>query len=209
MGTDTRETFFTLGTENRIDNFDDFDEWRSAVANAEDVDAAEAGRYAERVDAVANRENIDDIESILAPSTDSVAGESGEAASAVQYADNGADVEIEPGNRDYYDMAVTEDGQTAYVEVKTRASGDVNERYISDRISDMNNKYDSALDDSGLDVEENTRVLEIRTRAETDELSSIQEEAESAVAIRSREGDVEIDEIRLVAENGDTVTIEL
>jgi hypothetical protein len=51
-------------------------------------------------------------------------------------------------------------------------------------------------------------VLEIRTRSEADDLSSIRQEARTALDIKSREGDVELDEIRLVARNGDTVTVE-
>jgi len=140
MNTQNRETFFSLGTRDRFGEFDDFDTWRTAVANAEDVDAAKASRYAARVDRAADRDNIEDVDKILddtIPSTDDVAGESGEAASAIRYADDGADVTIEPGSSDidYYDMAITRGEQTEYVEVKTRASGDVTERYISERIT--------------------------------------------------------------------------
>jgi len=213
MDPDAQKTFFDLGRNDRIDGFDDYDEWRSAVANAEDVDAAEAGRYAQRIDRAAKRDNIADVDEILddtTPSTDAVTGESGEAASAVRYADEGSkiEVEMEPGNNNYYDMSVTGNGRSEYVEVKTRANGDVNERYISEKIGDMNSKHNDALDDDGLNVEENSQVLEIRTRSESDELSSIRDDAKRALKIKDREGDVHVDEIRLVADNGDVVTIE-
>lgn len=48
-------------------------------------------------------------------------------------------------------------------------------------------------------------MLEIRTRAESDELSSAQSAAETVLDDRI---EAQVDEIRLVAENGDTVTIE-
>ena len=120
MDSDTQETFFNLGQNDRINGFDDFDKWRSAVANAEDADTTEAGRYAKRIDQAADYENIDNLEDILddtTPRTDAVAGESGEAASAIRYADDGADVEIESGRNDDYDMSVKQGGQTEYVEV--------------------------------------------------------------------------------------------
>jgi len=208
METDTQETFFTLGTDNRIDNFDDFDEWRSAVANAEDVDGAEAGRYAERVDSAATRDNIDDVHEILDETTQrtgAVAGESGEAASAIRYADDGAEVEMEPGQTDAYDMSVEAGGTTEYVEVKTRADNDVDYNYINTQISEMDKKHNNALDDPELDVSENAQVLEIRTRAPSDELSSAQTASEDVLDDRV---DAQVDEIRLVAENGDTVTVE-
>ncbi|WP_188854277.1 hypothetical protein, partial [Haloarcula argentinensis] len=133
MDSNVQKTFFDLGRDNRIDGFDDFDQWRSAIANAENVDAAEAGQYTKRVDRTAGREDIEDVGEILddtVPETDAVTGESGEAASAVRYADDGAEVEMEPGQNDDYDMAVTEGEETEYVEVKTRAEDDVNYKYI-------------------------------------------------------------------------------
>ncbi|WP_154020779.1 VWA domain-containing protein [Haloarcula sp. CBA1115] len=208
IDSDAQEIFFDLGRNDRIDGFDDFDEWRSAIANAEDVDAAEAGRYAERVDSAATRDNIDDVHEILdetTPRTDAVAGESGEAASAIRYADDGAEVEMEPGQTDAYDMSVEEGGTTEYVEVKTRADNDVDYNYINTQISEMNKKHNNALDDPELDVSENAQVLEIRTRAPSDELSSAQTAAENVLDDRV---DAQVDEIRLVAENGDTVTVE-
>ena len=208
MDSDTQETFFNLGQNDRINRFDDFDRWRSAVANAEDVDTTEAGRYAERIDQAADYENIDNLEGILddtTPRTDAVAGESGEAASAIRYADDGADVEIEPGRNGDYDMSIKQGGQTEYVEVKTRTEKDVDYMYVNTQISEMNRKYENALDDPNVDVSENPQVLEIRTRAESDELSSAQSAAETVLDDRT---EVQVDEIRLVAENGDTVTIE-
>jgi len=69
----------------------------------------------------------------------------------------------------------------------------------------MNRKYENALDDPNVDVSKNLRVLEIRTRAGADELSSAQSTAETVLDDRI---EAQVDEIRLVAENGDTVTIE-
>jgi hypothetical protein len=69
----------------------------------------------------------------------------------------------------------------------------------------MNRKYENALDDPNVDVSENPRVLEIRARAGSDELSSAQSAAETVLDDRI---EAQVDEIRLVAENGDTVTIE-
>jgi hypothetical protein len=208
MGPDAQETFFDLGTTDRIEGFDDFDEWRSALANAEDVDAAEAARYAERVDHAANRDNIEGVDDILddtTPSTIQVAGESGEAASAIRYADDGAEVEIEPGQTDAYDMSVEEGSATEYVEVKTRTQDDIDYQYINTQISEMNQKHTDAVDDPDLDVSENPQVLEIRTRAPSDELSSAETTVESVLRDRV---EVQADEIRLVAQNGDIVTVE-
>ena len=42
----------------------------------------------------------------------------------------------------------------------------------------MNKKYENALDDPDVDVSENPRVLEIRTRAESGELSLARSAAE-------------------------------
>ena len=88
---------------------------------------------------------------------------------------------------------------------ETRTEKDVDYMYSSTQISEMNRKYENALDDPNVDVSENPQVLEIRTRAESDELSSAQSAAETVLDDRT---EVQVDEIRLVAENGDTVTIE-
>ncbi|WP_155119977.1 hypothetical protein [Haloarcula rubripromontorii] len=209
MDPDAQKTFFDLGRKDRIDGFDEYDEWRSAVANAEDVDAEEAGRYAQRVDSAAKRDKIEDVDEILddtTPRTDAVAGESGEAASAVRYADEGDEIEVEmePGETDAYDMSVKGNDRSEYVEVKTRSGGDVDYAYISEQVSEMNKKHDNALKDSKLDVSENSQVLEIRTRSGADELSSAQNAAETVLDDRVR---AQLDEIRLVAENGDTITV--
>ena len=69
----------------------------------------------------------------------------------------------------------------------------------------MNRKYENALDDPNVDVSENPRVLEIRTRAGSEELSSAQNAAETVLDDRI---EAQVVEIRLGAENGDSVTIE-
>ena len=102
-------------------------------------------------------------------------------------------------------MSIKQGGQTEYVEMKTRTENDVDYMYINTQVSDMNKKYKNALDDPDVDVSENPQVLEIRTRAESDELSSAQSAAETVLNDRT---EAQVDEIRLVAENGDTVTVE-
>jgi hypothetical protein len=115
------------------------------------------------------------------------------------------EVEIEPGRNDDCDMSIKQGGQPEYVEVETRTEKDVDYMYVNTQISEMNRKYKNALDDLNVDVSENPRVLEIRARAGSDELSSAQSAAETVLDNRI---EAQVDEIRLVAENGDTVTIE-
>jgi hypothetical protein len=111
---------------------------------------------------------------------------------------------VEPGSGDY-DFAVQRDSQTEYVELKTRTANDPDYRYIQTQTSEMKEKHTDAVDDPELDVSENSQVLEIRTRAPSDELSS----AESAVEnVLSDRVEAQVDEVRLVAENGDIVTVE-
>ena len=89
--------------------------------------------------------------------------------------------------------------------METRTEKDVDYMYVNTQISEMNRKYENALDDPNVDVSENPRVLVIRTKAGSDELSSAQSAAETVLDDRI---EAQVDEIRLVAENGDTVTIE-
>jgi hypothetical protein len=102
-------------------------------------------------------------------------------------------------------MSIRQGGQPEYVEVETRTEKDVDYMYVSTQISEMNRKYKNALDDLNVDVSENPRVLEIRARVGSDELSSAQSTAETVLDDRI---EAQVDEIRLVAENGDTITIE-
>jgi len=88
---------------------------------------------------------------------------------------------------------------------ETRTEKDVDYMYSSTQISEMNRKYENALDDPNVDVSKNLRVLEIKTREGANELSSAQSTAETVLNGRI---EAQVDEIRLVAENGDTVTIE-
>ena len=115
------------------------------------------------------------------------------------------EVEIGPSRNDDYDMSVKQVGQPEYVEVETRTEKDVDYMYVNTQISEMNRKYENALDHLNVDVSKNPRVLVIRTRAGSDELSSAQSAAETVLDDRI---EAQVNEIRLVAENGDTVTIE-
>ncbi|WP_049943762.1 hypothetical protein [Haloarcula argentinensis] len=69
----------------------------------------------------------------------------------------------------------------------------------------MNKKHNNALGDTDVDVSENPQVLEIRTRSPADELSSAQSTVETVLGDRVT---AQVDEIRWVADNGDTITVE-
>ncbi|GAA3880009.1 hypothetical protein GCM10022627_36240 [Haloarcula argentinensis] len=81
----------------------------------------------------------------------------------------------------------------------------MNYKYIDTQISDMNKKHNNALGDTDVDVSENPQVLEIRTRSPADELSSAQSTVETVLGDRVT---AQVDEIRWVADNGDTITVE-
>ncbi|AXR83280.1 hypothetical protein [Natrarchaeobaculum sulfurireducens] len=168
------------------------------------------GQYIDDVTAARSSDSIQNSERLVTEAADEgipasqIRGQAGEARSAVQYADTGADVIVEPGRTEAYDLAVTRSGRTEYVEVKTRApTSNVDERWVSTKIDEMNNKYNNARADPDIDVTNNERVLEIRTSSDTSNLELARSETESALTTRQMTGSsTEIDEIRLVSSDG-------
>lgn len=205
MDADTQRKFFDVGENGRFSGFHRFDDWRSSVAKA-DVDTSEGQTYINRIDRAAGHSNIDGADELVrevADNPNQVVGQNGEAGSALRYADDGHDVEVEPGDGGY-DLAVTRDQQTEFVEVKTRDGNGVSDTWVDNQISSINKKYRNAQD-SDTDISKQDSVLELRTNGDASDLESAKEIVESVVSRRQR---VQAGEIRIVSKSGDVVTLE-
>ncbi|USZ71096.1 hypothetical protein [Natronosalvus halobius] len=136
----------------------------------------------------------------IAPSQ--IRGQAGEAKSAVRYADEGADVTVEPGKGDY-DLAVIRDGRTEYVEVKTPAVGtSINRNYWLRQTESMNKKFDNTDDLARKDA-----VLEVQTTRGISQLDDAVSELNELVetpGITTNFG-----EIRIHSTNADTRIVKI
>jgi|GEM_PF-3443975 len=208
MDSTRRQQFFDVGDTDAYSDFARVDSWRTSVTYAYRrgyVDDDAVRRHIDYVTDAKKKDNIQNPEQLMDEVADNprqISGQNGEAASAFRYADDGSEVELEPGNGDY-DLAV-DDGYTSktYVEVKTRAGGnDIDADWVDSKLGSVNNKFDNA--DSK--VSEDQSVLELRTQAPKSELDS----AETAVnhAIDSYGGTIHAKEIRIVANDGTVRTV--
>ncbi|EMA26716.1 hypothetical protein [Haloarcula argentinensis] len=112
-------------------------------------------------------------------------------------------VEPEPGNG-AYDLKVTNGGNKEFVEVKTRTASGFTEKWVGEKIEDINDKYSSAQEADVIGITEDNSVLELRARGEATSKSSAKEAVRDAA---SEADEVNANEIRVVFENGDVVSV--
>ncbi|MCU4802356.1 hypothetical protein OB920_18425 [Halobacteria archaeon HArc-gm2] len=98
---------------------------------------------------------------------------------------------------------MTRNGQTEYVEVKTRTGNGFTKRWVGDIISDINGKYKNAQQ-SDIDITEDNSVLELRARGEANSKQSAREAVRDAA---SNANEVKANEIRIVFKNGDAISV--
>ena len=116
--------------------------------------------------------------------------------SAIHYADDGATVRVEPGRGDY-DLAVTRDGRTEFVEVKTpNPDTQLSSRYWDRQMSEMNKKFDNADN-----VIREDAVLEVHTTKRASELETAVGELEIMFDTRIKKN---FGEVRIHSTNADT-----
>lgn len=131
-------------------------------------------------------------------------GQYGEARSALEYAEGGTKVTVEPGDG-IYDLGSGK-GNSQLVEVKTReADKDMDYPWVRDKIGEMNENHENALD-GDLDLDESTRVLELRTSAESTGMDGLRSVVQTAIRDSANK---KFDTVRIKTDDGSANTIEV
>jgi len=134
-------------------------------------------------------------------------GQSGEARSAVRYAEEGATVDVEPGDGEF-DLRIRNDG-TEYIEVKSRR-GIPDFQWTDDKIGEINDKLERVANDPDIDATSENTIMEIQTTIESNRLEEARSEIISAVETRRiGGGDINFDQIRLELADGTSTTIDV
>ncbi|ELZ29673.1 putative calcium-binding protein [Halosimplex carlsbadense 2-9-1] len=156
-------------------------------------------------DRIENADGLTDEAAEEGASASQIRGQAGEAKRAIHHAERGDNVVVEPGRNDHYDLLVSRDSGTEYVEIKTRSiDGDIDYNYVSDKLSEMKRKQRNARSDSDFDLADTEQVLEINTGSAAADLETAKDAAKQAMNDRAN---VAADTIRLVADDGTTVVV--
>jgi hypothetical protein len=136
-----------------------------------------------------------------------LSGHWGEARSSLRYANNGEDVEIDPGNGEY-DLQLGDENQNPeFVEVKTRR-GIPDSEWVDNQISAMNQKLENTdADETSVDATTENTALEMQTM-EYHQLDEARDEILTAINTRQNTGgDMNFNEIQLTLADGTTDSI--
>lgn len=208
LDTDALESFTRMESNPGFEDVSEyeFDLWRANVAlGSGNLDASVVNRYVNNMDEAGRSSRISNEWGLGSEVVDSAGkrkGKRGEAASAVRYADDGAEVTVEPGNGDY-DLEVVQGGQTEYVEVKTRGlTKEIDTKWAGDQFREMNKKYENAKNDPDVDLTTSGQVLELRTNEDPSRLSKVVDEVQ--IAVDTPGGERNFNKIRIVMGDGHT-----
>ncbi len=195
-------------------SFESADQFRTAIIrHGEQVDSDRLNRYISDLDAAQSHENIENIKGLTqeaantrsAEARGDITGQYGETKQALKYAEEGKRVEVEPGDG-ALDLKVTDGSSKELVEVKTRVKGkDTDYQYISGKLTAVERKVNNAKANPDVDVSDSDVVLEINTGTKGSDLESTKSAARQAV--EDSTGDLAVDKIRLVADDGSVETI--
>jgi hypothetical protein len=186
-------------------------EWRQSVAESRsnsDIDEADLNEYIELTKEVSSRENIENTRAILDidGSKSGLVCVLGETRSAVRYADEGYDVELEPGGGEF-DLKIADDADQEFVEVKAPPK-DQDSQWVRTKMSEVDNSRDGKLKrakENGLDVSAENAVLEIHAN-DAQPVSEWNDAIQTAIDTREIAGiDSGISEIRLISPDGNAV----
>lgn len=185
-----------------FDDFSRWDKWRNSLATAnEEIDITEIERYIDDVRMAGDLDNVENAKGLvreLTDSSDQFLGQSGEAASTVRYADEGADVAVEPGDGEF-DLAVTDQDGTEFVEVKTTRA-EIDFRDVNERIVEVNKKVDDAMSNPDIEVSQDNAVLEIQIRDADMSTDNIDDAIQSAIDTRQANAEaIRMNEIRVLS----------
>ncbi|WP_256532927.1 hypothetical protein [Halovivax cerinus] len=177
------EAFVRMDHQPGFKGSPDFDQWRKNLALGESgLDSWGVSGYLTNVHKAANHPRITKPDGLVTDITGDgadaaqIRGQIGEARSAVRYADDGAEVAVEPGNGGY-DLGITRNGQTEYVDVKT-AGGEtpLGGGFWRRQVDSMNDKFENADD-----VAREDAVLEVQTKKGASELDDAVSELNTAL----------------------------
>jgi hypothetical protein len=162
--------------------------------------------YISNLEAADENDNIRNFEGLYTEFIDThkqFTGQSGEVERALSYAEDGWDVEVEPGNG-YFDLFITQSDDTEFIEIKTRSISDnFTEAWVLSQIRRVNTKYNNAQSDnssSSINITRGDVILELNVR--NPGVSQADAEATIDLALDTYDGDITADEIRVVLHDG-------
>jgi len=210
---DQIQTFLSTEEIDGFNSFSEWDQWRKSIAtsyNRPEVEQSEVSNYIENIRQAGDSQNINNEVGLieeLVDSEGSLLGQSGEARSAVRYAEEGATVDVEPGDGEF-DLRIQNDG-TEYIEVKSRR-GIPDFQWTDDKIGEINDKLERVANDPDIDATSENTIMEIQTTIESNRLEEARSEIISAVETRRiGGGDINFDQIRLELADGTSTTIDV
>ena len=188
-------------------------EWGDAIIEAYEQDEATADEielYISNVYAAFRSDSIENSEGLaneVADNANQFLGSSGEAERAIDYANDGWQVTIEPGD-EVFDLKISKDGQEQFVEVKTReVSKSIDYQWVTTKIGSVNGKFEDVKQDEDRNISEEDILLDLKIKNPSVSMA----EAEQAVqtGLDTYGGDINAAEIRIILSDGTTKTVDV